>query len=278
MIPIDFSGVSIAGIMAQQRDFADLDTDTIRHFILNSLRAYRHRYHQAHGELVICCDSRRSWRKDYYPYYKIKRKAARAESPIDWAQLFKIMDQIKQELHETFPYNFLEVDGAEADDVMAFICAKLPGPHMVISNDKDMVQLQRYSGVSIYSPLKKSVMPKINNIEVHIKEHILAGDHTDGIPNVLSDDDVFVNTDKRQSPLRKKRIPELMLGVMDENTMRNYKRNETLIDLTKIPSDIEDKIKAAFLEEDQRKKTRSGIMPYFIKHRLRTLFDNIDQF
>ena len=61
---------------------------------------------------------------------------------------------------------------------------------MIISGDKDFIQLQKYSNVSQYSPiLKKHVNGKEND---YIRVHILKGDTSDGMINVLSNDDVFV--------------------------------------------------------------------------------------
>jgi 5'-3' exonuclease len=278
MILVDYSGVAIAGIMAQIRGFDGLNEDLVRHFILNSLRSYRSRFHRNYGELVICCDGRRSWRRDYYPYYKAKRRESKTTSAFDWAALFNAMDVVKQELLEKFPYAIVQVDRAEADDVMAVLAKKLPGPHLVVSNDRDLVQLQNVA--DIFAPLKNKKVAEVQDLREHVLLHILKGDSTDGIPNVLSDDDTFVNPDKRQKPMRQNRIAELTNSMEDEEILRNYKRNETLIDLDCIPEDIADKIVVSYkdAEASSKAKSRADLVNFFMEKKLRNLFDAIGDF
>ena len=73
---------------------------------------------------------------------------------------------------------------------------------MVLSGDKDFIQLQKYPFVSQYNPIQKKFMSGIDPKQ-YILEHVIKGDRSDGIPNFLSDDDTFVKN-KRQRPLSKK--------------------------------------------------------------------------
>jgi hypothetical protein len=280
-ILLDYSGTAIAGIMAQHSVHQKLDDDLIRHFILNSIRAARSKFTRQYGDMIICCDGRKSWRKSYYPYYKARRQASREDATLDWKQLFISMDKIRTELIENFPYPVVQFDAAEGDDVIAVLAKKLPGPHIVVSNDKDMVQVQQYDA-RIWAPVKQTLIPKVDNIAAHVKEHIIRGDRRDGIPNVLSDDDTFVNPEKRQGQLRQKKLDELMEttpALYAEELLRNYIRNETLIDLNKVPTEVKDGIIATYEQaKTNTPKNRSLLMNYFIKNRLANLFDKIGEF
>jgi hypothetical protein len=243
------------------------------------LRSYRHKFHRTHGELVIACDSRNSWRKTHFPYYKAKRKIARDQSEIDWNHVFYLFDQMKSELKQFFPYCVIEVDGAEADDVIAALVmrSKLNTPTLILSGDKDFIQLHHYPNVTQYDPVLQRTISS-DDPKQYLYLHILKGDSGDGIPNVLSDDDTFVVPDKRQNKLTQKRIDAITAGDRSKfaNFDRNLARNTQLIDLT-IPVDLHDRI---ILEYQQQSinRTRKHLLNYFIQHGLKNLMENLDQF
>ena len=151
-------------------------------------------------------------------------------------------------------------------------------PIMIISGDKDFQQLQRYDNVSQYSPItrKEIVLNKEEALE-YLANHIISGDKSDGIPNVLSQDDCIVEG-IRQRPVSKKKRGILLdpLVFHDSEVERNFQRNRTLIDLTYIPNEYKKQI----LEEYENVKVapRSELLNYFIKHRLMELQDQIGDF
>ena len=119
-------------------------------------------------------------------------------------------------------------------------------------------------------------MIKCEEPELFLKEHILRGDKSDGIPNILSNDNCL-DEGIRQTPLRKPVVDKYMRITIenDDKYYRNYLRNETLIDLDKIPSDIESNI----LTEFTHLEVPSGLVfDYLRKHRLNDLLDNIEDF
>ena len=284
MILVDMNQISLASVMMHlnitKRD--SLEPDMVRHMILNSLRMYRQTFFEEYGELVICYDSKHYWRRDYYPEYKASRKKTRDSSGHDWDNIFEFLNMMKQEIKDNFPYKVLEVYGAEADDIIATLCHELEfdnGKTLILSGDKDFVQLQKYRNVSQYSPITKKF---VNGIDPHqyLYEHILRGDTGDGVPNVLSPDNTFVDG-LRQKPLSKKKVEE-WAGPMCEQMLpndevrRNYQRNEKLIDLTESPEEL-------FLEcikayNDAPEGDRSKLLNYFIKNRLQELMNSIGDF
>ena len=280
MILIDLSQIMVAStMMSMGKEQSEVDIDMVRHMILNSLRMYRSKYHPEYGELVLCCDGRHSWRREHFPQYKAARKTNRETDNRDWTQIFGCLDTIKSELKEFFPYKYLEIDEAEADDIIG-VLARQSGSEkvMIISGDKDFIQLQTYKNVKQYSPITKKLVTAPNPYN-YLKEHIMRGDSSDGIPNFLSSDNCIV--DKiRQKPLSKKKVEswlgESPVDFCTEEQLRNYHRNVKLIDLQYTPLDIVDKIKQQFNENPKGK--RSGLLNFFVERKLNNLIQDIGEF
>ena len=68
----------------------------VRHMVLTSLRMHKNKFSDKYGTLVICCDDKKNWRKELFPYYKANRKKDRAASDLDWQFMFKVFLFIKQ--------------------------------------------------------------------------------------------------------------------------------------------------------------------------------------
>jgi hypothetical protein len=261
------------------RNAVELSEDLVRHMVLNSLRAHKKRFRD-YGEMIIACDSGNVWRRKVFPNYKASRKATREKSGHDWATIFEILTKIKNEIKEHMPYKVIEVDTAEADDIIAVLVKKsyyTDQNVLILSGDKDFIQLHN-SRVKQYNPVLNKFVGKGETPSIYIKEHILKGDRSDGIPNVLSDDDVFVEG-RRQRPLTKKKIAswiDEMVMTFTEEEQKNYDRNRKLIDLSLIPPELEAEIHNEFSEV--KVAHRSKILNYFITRKLKTLIEVIDEF
>jgi hypothetical protein len=258
----------------------------VRHMVLNSIRMYNVKFRDDYGDIVICCDDKKYWRRDYFPYYKAGRKKDREASPFDWTLIFETLNKVRDELKENMPYRVVQVDKTEADDVIATLCHKFgvqlknatTENILILSSDKDFMQLQKFANVEQFSPMGKMFLRCVVP-EKFLRDHILKGDRSDGIPNFLSGDDVFV-TETRQKPVTEKKL-NIWLGqkpeeFCNETMLRNYKRNEALIDLSKVPEDIQKKILDAY--ENAPKNGRDKIFNYFIKHRMKMLMEHLQEF
>lgn len=285
MILIDFNQVCIASFMSQVGNHTNMkiDEDLMRHMILNTIRMIRSKFHDKYGEVVICADSKHYWRRDVFPFYKANRKKDRASTDVDWTTLFASLHIVRDELRDNFPYKVILVDGAEADDIIATLAQRnsIHEKILIVSSDKDFMQLQKFKNVEQYSNIQKKFIRTADPLK-YISEHILKGDRGDGIPNIMSDDDTFV-MDKRQKPMRQKKIDAILSAsspetsdVMDQTSIRNYHRNRQLIDLDFIPENIRMDITTEY--DDFVPKLRSGLLNYFIKHKLRNLTDCIGEF
>ena len=290
MILIDFTQIAIGSLMvAINRGGQEVDDTLVRHLVLNNLRYYRSRFTEEYGELVICCDSKHYWRRDYFPNYKANRKKDRASSGYDWDFIFTTLNGVRDEIKEHFPYKVLEVYGAEADDIIAILIKQVydDPDTIIISSDKDFIQLHGFH-VKQYSPVSKKLVNGTDPV-AYLREHIIKGDRSDGVPNVLSPDDTFV-AEKRQKSMRKTMLMTLteamekwepkdlfQLAKCNRDTwMHNWQRNETLIDLDKIPHDIRDEILREF--EDASTGDRSKLFNYFVEKKLNNLIQSIGDF
>ena len=278
MIFVDFNQVCISNIMQDIKNNSDIEENLVRHMILSSLLMYKQKFGLEYGELVICCDSPKSWRKDVFPFYKANRKSYRESSDFDWKKIFLILNKIRDELRESFPYRVIEVDGAEADDIIGQFALNAKQPILILSSDKDFIQLQKNPNVKQYSIIQKKYLNGINP-DTYLKEHIIKGDRGDGIPNILSDDDTFVS-EKRQNKLQKIKIESWIQmdpqEFCNDRMYRNYCRNEQLVSLHKTPSDIIDKI--VDLYKNYKDNGRSKLFNYFVKHKLKNLMEHIQEF
>lgn len=253
--------------------------------ILNTIRMYNKKYRSEFGQMVIACDSS-SWRREYFPEYKFKRKEARKEpSSIDWNHFFKIINSLIDEIRENFPYKVIKVDGCEADDIISVLIESTQefGKYesvMIISADKDFIQLQKYENVRQFSPILNKEIKEKDPIKF-LKEHILKGDAGDGVPNILSDDDVFV-TKTRQTPVLSKKLNEWVLNfndlekTLDPKIYRNFIRNKKLIDLSEIPPQIKEKIMDSY--NNQVLSNKGKILNYLIANRCKLLIECISDF
>jgi len=276
MILIDFTQTIIAGLMVQLKlNDGELSESKLRPMIINSIRNYQKKYAGDYGEIVLCTDAANPWRREFFPNYKANRKKLREEDDKDWGVIFNTLQVIKDELRDNFPYRYMYVERCEADDIIAVLSKHIKEDILIISGDKDFQQLQTLDNVIQWSPnLNKEVV--CQDPSLFLKEHILTGDKSDGIPNILSSDDCMVEG-IRQTPLRKP-IKDKYLRISIENDdkyYRNYLRNQTLIDFDFIPKDIEDSIISEFANT---RPVKGKVFDYLRTHRLNELLDNVGDF
>ena len=287
MILVDLNQVLLAGLMAQIANHkGKLDENLIRHMVLNIIRNHVKNFKADYGDVVLCCDNRNYWRKEFFPFYKAGRKKTREKSDLDWHLIFDMLSKFKLELKENFPYKVIDVDGAEADDIIGTLVPRHIAHEniLILSSDGDFLQLQMYNGklnkhiVKQYNPSQKKYI-KSENPLLELKEKIIRGDKGDGIPNIFSPSDCFVR-EIRQKPITQKAIQKYLteepINWNDELASSGYSRNQTLIDLRLIPGDIKTKIINTYEETVPAK--RNKLLNYFIEHKLKNLMEVIEEF
>ena len=282
MIIFDYNQVVISNLMEQiGSSKTTVEPTLVRHMVLNTIRAYVKKFKESHGpEVVIACDTKNYWRRDIFPHYKAGRKKARDASGHDWTAIFECMSLIKQELRDYSPYKVVEVETCEADDVIATLVQKYSSTQkiMILSSDKDFAQLQRYPNVEQFSPILKKFIKEPFPL-AQLKQLIIRGDKGDGVPNILSADNCIVEG-TRQKPITEAKIIVWMnqepKEFCNEEMLRNFSRNETMIDLTKIPDSLKEKILDTY--DEAKGNSRQKFMNYMIANRLKNLIEVIDEF
>lgn len=283
MIIVDYSGIAVAAAFSQKHP-DQLDQGIVRHMILNSLRMHNQKNRDEFGQMVIACDSS-SWRKEIFPEYKAARKKSREKSKLDWNNFLTMVNTVRDEIKENFPYPVVTVDRAEADDIIGILVSELQefGRHeeiLIVSGDKDFLQLQQFSNVKQYSPVQRKFL-KCENPHRYLFEHICKGDASDGVPNVLSSDKTFTE-ELRQTPLRAKKIDEWwenrhsLQNHMDQEVWRNYQRNEWMINLRKTPPEIRKEVINQVGE--QSGKNNNKILNYLVTNRCGLLVESAQEF
>lgn len=284
MIIVDLNQVMISNFMSQIGNHTDtkIDEGLFRHMVLNSIRSFKTKF-SGYGQLIIACDDKKTWRRDFFPHYKANRKKTRDNSELDWSSIFNILNKIKLELKEFFPYPVVQVENAEADDVIASIVDyfnNIEDKILILSGDKDFRQLQRYPNVEQFDPVNKKFI-KDSNPGLYLKELIIKGDRGDGVPNVLSPDDTFVNN-IRQKAISSKKLKQWLdteveeLLVVEHELKINWERNQKLIDLNFIPDDLREKVILEYTS--QLSKGRDKIFSYMINNKCKYLLEHINEF
>lgn len=293
MILIDYTQVAVAAALAFGSEF-DKGSDSqkainiLRHALLTTLVGYKEKFSPKYGELVICADGSKVWRKEHFPYYKQGRKKNREESKTDWKLIFNFANEFLSDLREVFPFKVVRHDRAEGDDVIAALTKyisenetvmegliEVSPPVLIISSDGDYKQLHRFKNVRQWNPILKKLVDKAE--KDFLFEKCIRGDSGDGVPSVLCADDWFVNGEGRAKPITQKVIERFHSGDISVEEMRNFQRNKTLVDFDCIPDDIRAEIIYTYLE-DKPVKDLNKVMGYLMEKQMRLLLNNIQQF
>lgn len=263
----------------------NINLDSVRYMILSSLRSLIIKFKKTYGKLVIVSDSKNYWRSQVFPYYKKNRKKKMNESYLDWNHIFFLINTVKKEIVDNFPFRFVQIEGVEADDIIAVLTKNFYKYEeiLIISKDKDFTQLQKYSTDRI-KQYDVSTRRFITNEdpERFLKSLIIEGDFSDGIPSILSDDDAFVNEKKPKRKVRKDFLIQLldsknMFNFLSPEEMKNFGRNQRLIDFDYIPKEIESIILDEFVEF-KTSNDLTTIYKYLTDKKLKPLITNIGDF
>ena len=293
MIVVDFNQTAISNLMMEigSRNDIEVQVPLLRHMILNSIRSYKQKFGKEFGEIVIACDNQNYWRREAFKFYKAGRKKAREASGLDWKQIFEALNLIRSEIDVFFPYKVINVDGAEADDVIAVLAEwsqtndtnnvlfSEPKPFLVLSGDHDFIQLQKYENVKQFSPVQKKYVKSDISPEKYLFEHIIRGDKGDGVPNVLSADDSIV-TGTRQKAIRQDKLDvwykDFDAMPQDAEFKTNYERNRKLVSFDCIPTSIKESIINTYT--DKPTKDKSKLLTFFVEHKMKNMLEVIEEF
>lgn len=282
MIIVDFNQICISNLMMQIGNHTNLvfEEGLVRHMVLNSLRLYNQKFGKIYGHMVIACDDKNYWRKQIFPHYKAGRKKTRDESDIDWPVVFDTLNRIRNEIKQHLPFTVVQVDNCEADDIIATICLNTKEDVLILSADKDFIQLHSERVIQ-FDPIRKRNV-QVEDPKQYLKELVIKGDIGDGIPNALSSGDSFVEG-IRQKAIAKKKLAEWLDMSWDQlyNDVPELKvgleRNKKLICLTEIPDHISSRIWQEFQTQFETPK-KVNIVGYLQQFKLKTLMEHAGDF
>jgi hypothetical protein len=283
---VDFSNILHASFhSAGKQSNKEQHTAMWRYFIFNSLLSIKNKFKP--DEIVLALDHS-SWRVKFFEYYKAKRKMARATGTAkeEAEEFFKVADTFAEDL-KCLPYKQVHVHGAEGDDIIGILATHLTSVRKkitIVSVDHDLQQMQKYKNVQNYDPIKKH-LTVCESPHTFLQDHFLIGDSGDGIPNILSPDNIFLS-DNRQFSITKKIREEVnekgLLKYCKENSLeKNYIRNRKLIELSDqtIPKQVWSDVVYEYTNYDLTgKQTYMHIAGVFDKYNIRFLKDKVPQF
>ena len=285
MILLDFSGTIFASVYVDVAKNNDTSKDFLRHLLITQIRTYNKKFKDEYGDLVICADAKGTyWRRDIFPFYKANRKKARELSNIDWKQVFEHIGDIISEIKTYLPYKFIQIDNLEADDIIATLALNPPESDdlfegnedvLIISNDHDFRQLHDVDYIKQYFPQKKR-FEREAYANLYLFEHICKGDPGDGIPNIKSDPDTFVNEDKRQKAVTKTFIKSCYTNGVPDIHRARFEKNKKLIDLRQLDESYKELIINTYNNTTIPKKSK--LMFYLGSHKLQKNLDCINDF
>ena len=108
-------------------------------------------------KVIVACDGRGNWRKDYEAQYKANRKEYRESfDDIDWNDMWSKFNVLLEKVNESTNWYVIKIDKIEADDI-ASVCSRYFKDREIIlvSYDKDWELLWEYDNVKIFSQLLK---------------------------------------------------------------------------------------------------------------------------
>lgn len=303
-ILVDLSQIVMSGVITQLADDLErpnVEADSlIKHMVYTMLLGLKQKFGKEYGEMILCADSNKYWRREYFQWYKGHRKHAKEKAKIDWKVVYAALDALIVDLSEYFPYKVIEVENCEADDIIACLThyyqeneldegglfGGSPKRIMICSSDGDFIQLQKYSNVAQWNNQHKKMVSS-SNPKRDLLEKIASGDSGDNIPNVITEN-VWsqhraenLEVKLRATPMKSARLEEFSeLGekaCKTDEERANYARNDMLINFDNIPSHVYDSIINTYATYKKKGNT-TKLMSYFTKNRMKVLFGDVASF
>jgi T4 RNase H, C terminal/5'-3' exonuclease, N-terminal resolvase-like domain len=307
MILTDFSQIISAAIYVGDasecaKNPSNDSKNMIKHSVINSVRANFMLHKKRYGQMVLACDSG-SWRYDVFPQYKHQRKLKRAAdtSGIKWDFVNEVKEELISDLDKFFPFPVIKLNNVEGDDCLGVISKLItetsvvgaeanmfddvePEDILLISSDRDNFQLHMLGKhIRQWAPMDKKLVKPVGSVRNALIEKIVKGDPGDGILNIKSTDNTFVDG-IRQKPISAKYLQTFFDAKdpidacsTDEERI-HYIRNEQLVSYGKIPKDIQDSIIECYNEQCSKKHSKMQLMNYFTQNRMGNLLGQISDF
>ena len=170
--------------------------------MLNILCTHINMFREYATEIVICLDEtsgKGNWRKKIYPMYKYARQSFRQSfTKFDYQDAYFLFDNFVKVLKASQAktlFKVVDIDHCEADDlilVLARDAANKGEPVMILSPDKDFIQLQDNPLIKQYSWMTNKILrvddktgDVENGMQEWLLEHVCLGDQADNVPRIV---------------------------------------------------------------------------------------------
>ncbi len=296
-IAFDISNILYRTFYANKSDDDTTIAGLAHHAALTTLNKYNREF-KPH-KLILCCD-RKSWRKAYTAseeavtpkQYKGNRR--QKMTPAEQKKYAAFMDHLREfeEIidEHTSVITMAEI-GLEADDIMAGVCQVLTMDEdnevILVTADKDMIQLLRYPNVRLIDPASgkdRTLDEWDGDANLFMFEKCIRGDRGDWVQSAYP-------------RVKKTRIMKAwnddfeLANMMNETWIHPddgkeyivkqlFKENQLLMDLTKQPDDIQLTIVKTVLRglKDPGTFSYFHFMRFLGKYKMEKLSQNVETF
>lgn len=307
MILIDFSQLAITTLLGHLKGdkTTEITMSMCRNLFLRAILEYKRKYEKRFGNVVIAVDGNNYWRRQVFPDYKCSRKKSKEDSGYDWKKISENINTMQMELSRFFPYTVVRTPDAEGDDIIGVLVEwsqknnlvteglfESPKDIIIISADGDLSSLTKYKNVKQFSPITRKEVTLSEPVEIFCLNHVLTGDSTDAISNILSPQNFFKlkeNSDElmRQKPVTatiKKFYCDQILEYGEVKNFRSpeeeirFRQNETMVLMSHIPENVKHGILDEYELQNSKNKTRKHVLQYLISAKLQNLIDEAENF
>lgn len=245
------------------KEIEEDDMSFIYHMELKSLFNVLKTY----SNVYICKEGNNSlkWRKSVFSGYKENRKETKASD--EYKLFMSSLPKLEQVL-EDLPVKILRADFAEADDIIHAMVEKYHNDYdkiLILSSDKDLVQLKNYYGdnIDVYNMARKKYIDKNKNI---VLEKAIVGDASDGIPGIpgigiKTFEKIIADKDEWNKKIKNGKLEML-------------KRFINIIDLRKFPNEYKQNILLEDENSDLNKFDADAVEMFLFENNLNQLLNN----
>lgn len=207
--------------------------------------------------ILVAGDSKNVWRKDLYNDYKGQRKQLRDEYH---EVVLEAIQDLKIFFNEYTNVPYIDVARSEADDIIAVACQKNKHGNVIISSDKDFIQLLD-GKTKLFSPTNNGERTSDNvGLDLFIK--CIRGDIGDNIKSAYPRVRTKVLEKAFEEPMDMINLMEHKLKT-GEKVKDLFELNQNLIDLTKQPSDIRESILQELSNINSNNYNHISVLKYF---------------
>jgi len=282
---IDFSLLAHANLFTVKSQLAIGGYQLLKHVLIRAVLKNVNEF--SPDRVYICFDGGSSWRKVVSETYKAQRKEARdkqdvsAGGEVNWSEFYRIIDELYADFKTSFPFHAIKINSIEADDIIAYLVRTSPqdDEKIILTRDSDYIQLLQYPNTKIYNPVDRKWMESVNPVH-DLQVKICMGDKSDNILAIrprmgIATAEKFVESGELDKLLEKAEADIKQFGKPNDEMAAAYLRNQKLIDMSKVPSTINNQIKTAV--ESSVAGNPALLLKFFVTNGLRELVEDISK-